>query len=610
LSNNQRILKRILFAFAIISILMTGNWAIQRKNSVTGDEPHYLVMAQGFLRHGSFEQTLPYAEEFQERRIYGGGLQPGPHVVSGPHGQFNVHNIGLPLLLLLPFAIGGVAGAKLFMIALAMLIPRAAWRLTEDTGLSARQRTLAVVATVFSMPFLPASSQIFPDMVAGIGALSVLTWLILQPDSRNRTDTALAFIAPLLLPWLQIKFSATALLLSVGFFWGLSRDKKTGSQGLKWLFAACFATSIVTLALYNQYAFGNPSGPYKSGSLEISPTALMVLLGLHIDQNQGIMMQNPLYLLSLTALIPWVRRNPAVSLLTLACFGSLIVPNAMHPVWYGGYSFSGRFAWAAFIALLALPMWMLTQTARTNPRLFQWLCLGAILFQTWLFFLYGGLGADMYNRPPDTWLKSYSMLHGSMGQYLPAAFNLELALKHVPNAIWLLATPMLLAIGLLQSAYRPKAVIALSAVTVVALVATRDFGSTAEPSVRTFSAVTLPSATGLLENDERSAKPGRDKAGHLTFGPYFSMLRGRYKASLSYSATGSSRETIGVFEVYDASSKRLLQSIDVTGTDGQINTISLPFRISGITSSTMEFRLYWTGQQDTRVKWVSVQTTN
>jgi hypothetical protein len=169
---------------------------------------------------------------------------------------------------------------------------------------------------------------------------------------------------------------------------------------------------------------------------------------------------------------------------------------------------------------------------------------------------------------------------------------------------------MLLAIGLLQSAYRPKAVIALSAVTVVALVATRDFGSTAEPSVRTFSAVTLPSATGLLENDERSAKPGRDKAGHLTFGPYFSMLRGRYKASLSYSATGSSRETIGVFEVYDASSKRLLQSIDVTGTDGQINTISLPFRISGITSSTMEFRLYWTGQQDTRVKWVSVQTTN
>jgi hypothetical protein len=602
---DQRILNKILFAFAIICTLMAVNWAVQGKNSVTGDEPHYLVMAQGILKYASFEQTRPYQDEFQERKIYRGGLEPGPHVVQGPNGQFNVHNIGLPLLLLLPFAVGGVVGAKLFMIALAMLIPRAAWRLTQDAPISPYQRTLAVVAMAFAMPFLPASSQIFPDMVAGICTLNVITWLTLKAESRNRTDLMLAVIAPLLMPWLQIKFSATALILAAGLFWGLKNDP--AQRRLAWRFAACFAFSLCLLAAYNLYAFGNPSGPYKSGSLEISTTALMVLIGLHIDQNQGIMLQNPLYLLALTAVVPWVRSRPGLSMLTIICFASLIVPNAMHPVWYGGYSFSGRFAWAAFIALLGLPLWMLTQLALHHRRAFLWLCLASIALQLWLFILYGALGADMYNRPPDTWLRSYPMLHGALGHYLPAAFNLDLALKHMPNLAWLTFSILLISAGLVAQKFRFKYIFALLSVFIASLI-TFQSGQRTEPSEKVFHASTLPSATGIMEDGKRVAKAGRDGEGHLVFGPYFALQKGRYEASIQYSAHGDSATQIGTFEVYDATHRKVIESTPIFGSQDQESNKILKFKLRALTASTMEFRLYWHGKKTTGVSSVSIRT--
>lgn len=151
----RRPLALLLAIYFFLALLTLGVWQSKHYYAVAGDEPHYLVMADALIRHGQLEQTLPYQEEFKTRAICQQGLaaasaSPNPHnthAVQGPHGLFNVHNIGLPILLAIPWLLGGVTGAKLSMILASGLAVVTAWKLSglfpADTG----SRLLAVTAT-------------------------------------------------------------------------------------------------------------------------------------------------------------------------------------------------------------------------------------------------------------------------------------------------------------------------------------------------------------------------------------------------------------------------------------------------------------------------------
>lgn len=55
----------IYVAFLVLALITFGTWTIQGRYTVTGDEPHYLVMANGIGRFGTLAQTKPYAYEFR-----------------------------------------------------------------------------------------------------------------------------------------------------------------------------------------------------------------------------------------------------------------------------------------------------------------------------------------------------------------------------------------------------------------------------------------------------------------------------------------------------------------------------------------------------------------
>ncbi len=62
-----------------LALLLAGYWLLasatlltwqnQSKYYVTGDEPHYLVMANGILHFATLEQSQSYKKEFFERNI-------------------------------------------------------------------------------------------------------------------------------------------------------------------------------------------------------------------------------------------------------------------------------------------------------------------------------------------------------------------------------------------------------------------------------------------------------------------------------------------------------------------------------------------------------------
>ncbi len=395
----------LLIIYLIFSVSLFIVWKNKKVYSITGDEPHYLVMASGIANEGVFEQTLPYKVEFQTKKIFSPGMaseneNPSPensHTVRGPHGLFNVHGLGLPLLLAVPFFLGGVVGSKLFMILLCATSVVATWKISGIFSNQSKVRFLSTLATCIAFPLIPASSQIYPDLLAGGIALGGLYWVMVASTQRTISQDCLLAVAISFLPWLQIKFSVTAIILIAAVLLKIYFESKNIRRILT--ISLITVLSFVMLAIYNYYAFGKCSGPYLSGSLEFSKTSLMVLAGLLLDQNQGLLFQNPIMFSGLLAIGSLMHFDKKLGMLWLLVFLSLIVPNSLHPNWYGGWSFSGRFEWAAAMVFILPTMLGLTKLASVNMKIFRISILFSIILQLYFVFLSAHGDINLYNKP-------------------------------------------------------------------------------------------------------------------------------------------------------------------------------------------------------------------
>jgi hypothetical protein len=185
--------------YLMAAMFVLTMWSRANINQISGDEPHYLIMASGIVKHGSFEQTLPYKEEFAKKEIVETGLLPPgatfsaeyTHAVQGPHGLYNMHNVGLPLLLALPFLLGGVLGAKLGMVFLTSMVVPLGWKFSELFFEDRNKRIWVVAVLCLAMPYLPASSQIYSDIIAGVLALMGLYWFCTTECRRPFVQEAL-----------------------------------------------------------------------------------------------------------------------------------------------------------------------------------------------------------------------------------------------------------------------------------------------------------------------------------------------------------------------------------------------------------------------------------
>ena len=447
----------IILIYGLLSLVTIFSWQEKGIYTVTGDEPHYLVMASGLVRHGTLEQTVPYKEEFETREIYKPGLAPkdaqpsdaNSHAVLGPHGLFNVHNVGLPLLLALPFALGGILGAKLFMVFCGALVVMTAWKFSSYFSTNETHKFWSVTATAIALPLLPGANQIYPDVLAGLMVLAGLYWFLTAHQKRTCGRETLLAIAIVFLPWLQIKFGLTCAALVLAISAKIYLASKDLRRVIRLLVTAAF--SCIALALYNHYAFGKFSGPYHSDALEINKTSLMVLLGLHIDQNQGFLLLNPVNLIGILA-IGWIYRFDRIfTALWGLVFLSLIVPNALHPNWYGGWCFSGRFGWTAAIVFFIPTIYGLLEIGKRSENTFRSIVAGGVLIQICFYYQYSFGGADLYNRGASAGIDAYSIFYSPINSWVPMLYNSDWAFGYAPNYAWLAITGFLLLMGFLSN---------------------------------------------------------------------------------------------------------------------------------------------------------------
>jgi hypothetical protein len=443
----------LLWLFAVVAFGVLGALRAWGSGMTTGDEPHYLIVADAIAHDHSFSPEAAYQRDAtSESPLL--PVRPTPseviavnalHLVHGPHGWYSVHGVGLPLVLAPAVAIGGMGAARAVLVLLATAIVALVWAFSGEFATARSTRTFIVVPLCVSLPFLAGASQIYPDLLGG--GLCLLGLFVLVHVHRGAVSplVPVAATALALLPWLHLRFAAPSVILVVAIVW--ARSRHVGRTPAAAALAAPLVASVVLLASYHWWAFGNPAGPYGEDAASVSWHSLMVLFGLGVDQNQGIFAQQPLHLVGLFFVVSFVRTHRLLAVTMLLVVGSILVPNAVHPAWYGGYSYSGRFGWAASVILLPMTMFGLAELARRAPRVFAGVLVFGAGVQLWFVhdLLHGFL--PLLNRPESTPLEQYSIHFGVLGRWLPALYDTGSALGHVPNAVALLGLAWLVVLG-------------------------------------------------------------------------------------------------------------------------------------------------------------------
>ena len=648
---------------AVTALLWSGMWS-GSGCAVTGDEPHYLRIAESLVADGD----LVVANNMRIR-LEGGQVsrEITGHVLDS---GYSVHSVGLALLLTPAYWLAGAWGAKIFLALLAGMWPAVLYRTIRLIVASRAWALCLALLLSLGLPFVVASNQIYPDLLGGMIILYTVTTLMqlgsAQCDAGKVAGSwLLSSLLTAYLPWLHIRFAAPAVILLMASCVLVTRTRcTTASQ--RWLLLLTglgYVASFGLLAYYNYSYSGFVLGHKGSESISFELEKVMaVLLGLHLDQAQGLFVQQPLFLMGLLGIVYFAKVNWRLACLVGAVYCSVLLPNAMHPNWYGGHSFQGRYWWAA-VGLWVFPLSYATNLLRTRFGRMGEIGLGlaCVLSLGWQLAL-----ASVYLAKPGALYNSKRLIGfpvwqrpGILRELFEANVWLRLPYFHefddyyqqLPNYVavlgclvlvtqgWLMqrktAAPRLLtassvrcpvsdycdSVGGAQPGEYAHSVVALNRwsrhiplIGWVAVVVGLAMIWLTPPKLNPVSltADRLPGLVGVVNGTARVAQ-ANTAPGFLTFGPYLRLPPGDYEAELMYTwqpvSDPPARWDIA-FDVPDdssplqiAQSGNLAPSIEGERSIRRRFTVSTDEADSGV---RMQFRVHYPGHGELTVEGLQI----
>jgi hypothetical protein len=275
---------------------------------LSGDEPHYLLMAYSLIHDHDLDLSNNYANRDYEHFYHRGDLEPQglEHVIHGR--RYSHHPLG-PVLLVLPgFALFGRLGAALTMALLAALALYWTMRVLEETGARGWALHGAGMVGLASSPLLLFSGLIYPEIpTAFLMALSL--WLFLR-----RRWGWLGFCLGMML-WMH---NRNVLLVAPFFLCALFEIGKSweGKQLEGWgKLIGAFLLPVGLLALYFHSLYGvwTPLGAHNEPFTSLFRLSHFWtgFFGLLLDQECGLWFHFPIFGMAVTGgIILWYSKNP------------------------------------------------------------------------------------------------------------------------------------------------------------------------------------------------------------------------------------------------------------------------------------------------------------
>lgn len=337
---------RALLLPVMFAIYAGAAYEVQSRVGPDGDEPQYLMVAESLIRDHDLALDQDFREE-RYRRFFDRPLRPDFRI-RGPEGQiYSLHAVGLSVLILPAYFLGGYAGASFFMALLAAFLVRELRRLivaaSGQEGLAEGTAWLLGL----SPPLLHYAGLIFTEIPA---ALLLCVGLRAAAFGRSPSARLAAAICAAALPWLNVRYSILALAVAAALAWRWREDGDGSGEGgarLRVLLTPGLVVVGSALALglyhYELWGFFDPRRVYgrrREFSLDILPEGLP---GLFLDQEFGLFAYAPLFVLCLAGILPLWRRSRALVLGGAVAALGVIATASVWPMWRGGFNPPARF---------------------------------------------------------------------------------------------------------------------------------------------------------------------------------------------------------------------------------------------------------------------------
>ncbi|MEQ9363725.1 MAG: hypothetical protein RIF32_05755, partial [Leptospirales bacterium] len=314
---------------------------------LTGDEPHYMILAQSIGEDGDYDVIDDYASALRET-YYPGALDP--HTVSTNHGVITARYPGLGILLAPVFAglqFDPYVASKVILILcsanLAAFFFQAIRRVSSSSGFALS----AVAASLLSMPFLAYSNQIYPE-TAGALLLFLIVLRIWEANVARRASVLTAVLI-VLLPVVNLKFNAAAFLCGLALLWRYRRQGRALVAPV-----AVLVIGAAGAAAFAWFVYGDVlKGPYKDHSIVIQDFGARYLTYL-VDADRGLFALNPLFLFFFPGLLVLYKKDRVLALLTLGLvaltnLSGIFQREESH--WLLGYCPTGRY-WISVVPVM------------------------------------------------------------------------------------------------------------------------------------------------------------------------------------------------------------------------------------------------------------------
>lgn len=324
--------KKRTLLFLVTLVIYSAGSIIMLSEGITlsGDEPHYMVISQSLWEDGDFALANNYAEH-DYRKYMPPTTRLKPHIAPRTGGEHSFHSPGVSILLLPFYALGSLFGGKLqlFIIRFGMSLFGALLGL--QVYLFARQEwnsekiALALWAVFsFTSPIFFHALHIYPEIIATFFSLLIFRWLRFSAKLTRFQLLAIGFMLSLFV-WLHaVKYTLILIPFFVYCLWEMIKKHRTGWDMGYFFFFPVILGFLHMLFSHNLYGSLSPfavslkgaSGAAESAAFlksmltEFSLSArLETLAGYFFDQRDGLLFYAPLYFFVFLGMVEMLRRR-------------------------------------------------------------------------------------------------------------------------------------------------------------------------------------------------------------------------------------------------------------------------------------------------------------
>lgn len=333
-----------LFALGCVWLVVCGEGYATRLR-VTGDEPHYLVMAQSLWREGDLDLRDNYARG-DTKEYTPADLAPHYGAPRADGRPFPAHSPGLPALLAPVYALGGRRACVLLLAAIAALAAVEAGRLARAlTGSAVAAGSAWVLALGPPLAFF--GFHVYTEGPSALALCAAIRLLVVPGVSPGRA--AVAALLASALPWLHVKLGLAAVVV------GLFALAQLGGTARKAFIGVATLMALGFMGHY-QRVFGAPTpfAIYGGAPQDATAEPLRALLGLLFDRSFGLLPFAPAFVVAFAGLLPAGRpRLTRAHGVALAAGLAVLLPALFWRMWWGGQCPPARFL-VPLVPLLAV----------------------------------------------------------------------------------------------------------------------------------------------------------------------------------------------------------------------------------------------------------------